>query len=187
VNTDKMQWTVLEPAKVVWANDWIKILGVPVRLPTGVETQFYMMDAPDGVAVLAVDDQRRAILTRQYRPALGKIVLELPAGQVETGEPHSGTGLREVAEETGIHIKDMQYLGSFYRNPAKDTGSMHVYFARAAGLASPQQERFECLEPIRVPIDDLFARILNYEIQDVTTVFAALMLRSRLENGDIQL
>jgi len=182
-----MQWTVLKPATEVWTNDWIKILEVHVRLPTGVETPFYMMDAPDGVAVLAVDDQGHAILNRQYRPALGKVILELPAGQVKNGETHLEAAGREACEEAGLEIKDLRYLGSFYRNPAKDTGSTHVYLARVAGFASPHQERFECMEAVRVPLDDLFTQVLSHEIRDAATVFAVLMLRSRLERGDIQL
>ena len=184
---DKMQWKVLKPATEVWSNDWIRIIEMHVRLPTGVEAQFYAMDALDGVAVLAVDDQRRAILMRQYRPALGEVILELPAGQVEDGEDHHETACRELAEEAGLRAKDLYYLGSFYRNPAKDTGSTHVYLARVAGFTSPHQERFECMEAVRVPLDDLFTQVLNHEIRDAAIVFAVLMLRSRLERGDIQL
>jgi len=184
---DRMQWTVLEPAAKVWANDWIKILETHVQLPSGVEARFYMMDAPDSVAVLAVDDQRQAMLNRQFRPALGKVILELPAGQVERGEDYLEAAHRELVEETGLTATDMQYLGSFYRNPARDTGSMHVYFARVVGSASPHLERYEYLETIRVPLDELFKGVLSHKIQDATTVFAALMLRSCLERGDIQL
>ena len=184
---DKMQWKVLKPATEIWANDWIKIVEMHVRLPTGVEAQFYAMDALDGVGVLAVDDQRCAILMRQYRPALEKDILELPAGQVEGGEDRRETACRELAEEAGLRARDLYYLGSFYRNPARDTGSMHVYFARVAGSTSPRQERYEYLETVRLPLDDLFTQVLNHEIWDAATVFAVLMLQSRLERGDIQL
>lgn len=181
------QWKVLKPATEIWANNWIKILETTVRLPTGVEAQFYMMDAPDGVAVLALDDDRHAVLNCQFRPALGKVTLELPAGSVNDGEDHLEAACRELAEETGLRVKDMQYLGSFYRNPARDTGSMHIYFARVAGSVAVSLERYEYIETVRVPLDDLLRQVLDHEIRDVATVFAVLMLRSRLERGSIRL
>jgi len=174
-----MPWTILKPATEVWANEWIKILGTKVLLPTGVEADFYMLGAPDGVAVLAIDDENCAILNRQFRPALGKDILELPAGIVENQEDHEETARRELGEESGFCAKELQKLGSFYRNPAKDTGSTHVYFARIAGSVPPRQEKYEHLETIRMPIKELITRVLNNEIQDVTTVFAVLMLRAR--------
>jgi len=183
---DKMKWTA-KPATTVWANDWIKIQEIPVQLPTGVEAQFYALDAPDGVAVLAVDDRKCAILNRQFRPALGKVIMELPAGQVRNGEDRRRAACRELVEESGLHVKGMRYLGSFYRNPARDTGSMHVYFARVAEITSPRQERYEYMEAIRIPWRKLLAQIRSSKIQDVTTIFAVLMLQYRLAKGDIKL
>ena len=182
-----MQWTILKPATEVWANEWIKILEIHVRLPTGVETEFYTLDAPDSVAVLAVDDRRRAVLNRQFRPALGKVIVELPSGQLENGEDHDRTVHRELAEETGLYASDIKYLGSFYRNPGRDTGLMHVYFARVAGNTSPHQEQYEYLETIWMPLDSLITQVLNNEIQDITTVFAVLMLHGQLAQGNIEL
>jgi 8-oxo-dGTP pyrophosphatase MutT (NUDIX family) len=180
-------WKVLKAATEVWGNEWIKIQEICVQLPTGVTAEFYAMDAPDGVAVLAVDNQHRAILTRQFRPALGQVVLELPAGQVENNEAHREAALRELVEEVGLHVTDLHYLGSYYRNPAKDTGSTHVYLGRAAGRTAPHFECYEYVQMVRLSLDDLTMQVLNHEIQDPATVFAVLMLRSRLERGDIQL
>lgn len=184
---DSMQWKVLKSAAEVWSNDWIRVMEIWVKLPKGVETPFYFLDAADGVAVLAIDHEHRAILNRQFRPALGEVILELPAGQIEQGEERVGAVERELREESGLVAKDIQYLGSFYRNPARDTGSMHVYLARVGGSTSPRQERYEQMETVRVPLDDLIAGVLRSEIKDVTTIFAVLMLEHRRLNGEILL
>lgn len=181
------EWAILKPATVIWTNNWIKILEIRVRLPTGVEAEFYTLDAPDSIAVLAVDEQQRAVLNRQFRPALDKVILELPSGSIENGEDAVKTVRKELAEESGVLARDIEYLGSFYRNPGRDTGLMHVYFARVAGDTSPHQERYEYLETIRIPLEDLKAKVLNNEIQDVTTIFAVLMLQNQLEHGSIRL
>ncbi len=184
---DKMQWTILKPATEIWGNRWIKVLSIRVRMPTGVETDFYTLGTPDGVAVLAIDDERNAIVNRQFRPALGEVILELPAGLVEVNEEYDKAATRELAEEAGLYVRDIKCLGKFYRNPARDTGVIHVYFARVAGIIPPQQERYEHMETVRIPLQELITRVLNNEIQDVTTIFGVLMLRDRIERGDIQL
>ena len=181
------EWTELTPPEEVWSNEWIKVLSTRVRLPTGVETDFFMLSAADGVAVIAVDEENRVVLNQQFRPALKKAIWELPAGLVENGEDPAKTAYRELSEESGVTAKEIQYLGSFYRNPARDTGSIHVYFARVGKSVAPRQERYEHLETIRLPLQDLIAQVLSNEIQDMTTIFATLMLQNRLTRGDIRL
>ena len=182
-----MDWTILKEATEIWGNDWIKVLEINVRLPTGVEAEFYALDTPDSVAVLAVDDQRRAILNRQFRPALGKDILELPSGQLEKSETTEKAARRELAEESGLYASDLTYLGNFFHDPGRETGSMHVYFAKIAGKTSPRQEQYECIETIRIPLDDLIAQVITNKIHDVTTIFAVLMLQNRLARGVIEL
>lgn len=185
---NNMEWQKLKPITEVWSNDWMKVMEISVRLPTGVETEFYTLDAPDGVAVLVIDEQQRAILNQQYRPALGKVIVELPAGQPENEESYEATASREFTEETGLFVKELHYLGSFYRNPARDTGSMHVYFGRLdEGNTSPCQEPYEYLETIRIPLNDLISQVINNQIQDGTTIFAVLMLYCYLIQGNLKL
>lgn len=182
-----MDWKIIKPATEVWHNDWLKIVAIEVRLPTGVEGDFYALDAPDGIAVLAVDDQHRVVLNRQFRPALGKAISELPSGQLGQNETKEEAVRRELAEESGIHADDLVYLGSFYRNSGRDTGSTHVYFARVTGETPSQQEKYEYLETFRIPLEHLIEQVMNNEIQDIATIFAVLMFQNRLMQGSIRL
>ena len=183
----KGKWKTLKQAKLVWANDWVKVQASEVQLPTGVRTKFFALNAPDGVALLALDDHKRAVLNFQFRPALNKVILELPAGQLNKGEDRKQAAQRELAEESGLRVKRLKYLGRFYRNPARDTGSVHIYFGRVAGLEPARHERYEHLETVRIPWEKLLRQVLHNEIQDVTTIFAVLMLQSRLAKGEIKL
>ena len=182
-----MEWTLLKPATEVWQNEWVKIVEISVRLPTGVEAKFYALDAPDSIAVLALDEKNCAVLNRQFRPALAKVILELPSGHIESNDDREKTVHKELAEESGLYASDLKHLGSFYRNPGRDTGVMHVYFARVAGKTSPRQEQYEYLETTRIPLGDLIAKVFNNEIWDITTVFAVSMLQNKLARGEIKL
>jgi 8-oxo-dGTP pyrophosphatase MutT (NUDIX family) len=186
---DKMEWKVLSHPTEVWSNKWIKIQKILVQLPTGVKAKFYALKDEDAVAVLAVDDQRCAILNRQFRPALEKVITELPAGQVRKSEKRVDAVRREFAEETGLNLKEkgIKCLGNFYRNPARDTGSMHIYFGRVGTSTIPNQEQYEYMETIHVPLDELVSQVESNYIQDITTIFAVLMLQSQLIRGKIRL
>jgi ADP-ribose pyrophosphatase len=127
------------------------------------------------------------VLNSQYRPALGKTIWELPSGQLGNNENNEETDHRELAEESGILATDLMYLGSFYRNPSRDTGSTHIYFARVAGDTPTHQEQYEYLRTSRIPLDELIEKVLNNKIQDMATIFAVLMLQNRLSKGDIKI
>lgn len=73
---------------------------------------FYRIHAPNGVIVLALTPDGRAVLIRQYRPALRKRTLELPSGAVDEGESPGDTAARELFEETGYRCDRMRFLGS---------------------------------------------------------------------------
>ncbi len=72
------------------------------RLMDGRITNREVVEHPGGVAVFAMDDQGRVALVRQYRYPMGEETLELPAGKLEPGEDPRDSGLRELAEETGL-------------------------------------------------------------------------------------
>ena len=66
---------------------------------------------PGAVAVFAMDEADNVILVRQFRYAMGEVVLELPAGKLEPGEDPADSGLRELAEETGLIPKTYEPMG----------------------------------------------------------------------------
>ena len=75
-----------------------------VLLPNGNTSTREVVDHVDGVAVLALDDRNNVLTVTQYRYVFGKTLLELPAGKLDPGEEPAAGGLRELKEETGVHI-----------------------------------------------------------------------------------
>ena len=73
-----------------------------VRLPNGRLCELETIRHPGAAAVVAVDDQERVLLVRQYRYATGGWLLEVPAGKLAAGEPPEACARREVEEETGF-------------------------------------------------------------------------------------
>ena len=84
------------------------------RLMDGRITNREVVEHPGGVAVFAMDDQGRVALVRQYRYPMGEETLELPAGKLEPGEDPRDSGLRELAEETGLVPGTFEDMGCLY-------------------------------------------------------------------------
>jgi ADP-ribose pyrophosphatase len=73
---------------------------------------FYRVNAPDGVLILALTEESKIILVRQFRPAAGKYTLEFPSGTVDRSESPEEAAARELREETGYVCKTLHCLGT---------------------------------------------------------------------------
>ena len=82
-----------------------------VRLPDGSEGVREYIRHPGAVAIVALFDDGRVLLERQFRYPHGREFIELPAGKLEPGEPHAETARRELLEETGYVAASWTRLG----------------------------------------------------------------------------
>ena len=137
---------------------------------------------PGGVCVVAVDDQDRLLLVRQWRHAAGRALLEIPAGTLDREpdwsiEDHARAAARELEEETGSRAGAWRYLGAFWTAPGFTSELMHLYLAtdlvsvHEGGLAPDEDERLE-LRP--VPFAEAVAMVDRGELPDAKTIAGVL-------------
>jgi ADP-ribose pyrophosphatase len=110
-----------------------------VRLPSGREARREVVEHIGAVTVVAVDDDDRVILVRQWRHATGRALWELPAGTRETDEDPAATARRELNEETGYHAAVWRELGHGPVTPGYSSEEIWFFAARGlqAGVSSP--------------------------------------------------
>jgi ADP-ribose pyrophosphatase len=134
-----------------------------------------------GAAVLAVDADDRVLLVRQLRPAVGRELLELPAGIVEPGEEPIACALRELEEETGHTADQLEPLARFYTSPGFCTEELHVFLARGlrASAVRPSPDADEEVELVRVPLAEALAWLRRGELADAKTVVGLLAYADR--------
>lgn len=151
------------------------------RLLDGRITNREVVEHPGGVAVFAMDDEDRVIMVRQFRYPMGEVVLELPAGKLEPGEDPRDSGLRELAEETGLEPRTFLSMGCSYSSPGILAEKIHLYFAKDLVQGPVHPDDGEFLEVIRVPYDQLMDMVARGEIKDGKTLAgilkASLLLR----------
>jgi len=142
---------------------------------------------PGGVCMVAIDDRDRVLFVRQWRHAVGRALLEIPAGTLDKEpdgsiEDHARAAARELEEETGSRAGRWRYLGAFWTAPGFTSELMHLYLAtelvpvHEGGLAPDEDERLE-LWPI--PFDEAVAMVERGELPDAKTI-AGLLWVARL-------
>lgn len=103
-----------------------------VLLADGFEIDWYYMDTPPSVMVVAVTEPGELVMVRQYRHNLRRDTWELPAGAVSHGETPEGAACRELEEETGYRLAEgatLRELGAYYSLPSETNKITHIFLA----------------------------------------------------------
>jgi len=145
-----------------------------VLLPDGKEAPRDIVEHPGGVGVVAVTEDKKILMVKQYRKPIEKAIYEIPAGKLDKGEDSYACGLRELEEETGFKCENMTYLGHMYPSPGFTDEVTHIYFTDSLvkGTVNPDEDEFLDVEAIE--IGKLKEMILKNEINDAKTVFGVL-------------
>lgn len=110
-----------------------------VTLADGTRAQREVVAHPGAVAIVAIDDDQRVVLVRQWRHAVGRALWELPAGTRDSDEDPPRTAERELAEETGLRALEITPVGSAPLTPGYSTEVMHFFLA--TGLTEGPTDR----------------------------------------------
>jgi ADP-ribose pyrophosphatase len=139
---------------------------------------------PGAVAILAIDDQDRVLLVRQFRVAIGEVLLEVPAGTLDvlpngSIEDPELAAPRELEEETGMRAGSWRLIASFWTAPGFASELMHLYLATDLRPADgerlgPDEDEHLLLE--RMPWRDAVAAAERGELRDAKSILALLWL-----------
>ncbi|MDY6911034.1 MAG: NUDIX hydrolase [Chloroflexota bacterium] len=152
-----------------------------IETPSGRETTREIVEFPNCVAIVAIDANENAILVRQYRTAVGMVLLEIPAGKIEDDEQPLQAAHRELREETGYTALSMEELGGFYAGPGYSTEYLHLYLATNLEPTDETPDIDEIMNVFSVPLADITALIAKGDICDAKSV--AGFLRVLTERG----
>ena len=153
------------------------------RLMDGRITNREVVEHPGGVAVFAMDDQGRVALVRQYRYPMGEETLELLAGKLEPGEDPRDSGLRELAEETGLVPGTFEDMGCLYSSPGILAERIYLYFAKDLTQGPTHPDDGEFVETVWLPYQDLVDKARRGEIKDGKTLVGILKASFLLDAG----
>ena len=136
-----------------------------------------------GAGVAALNDEGEIYLVRQYRYALDRELIEIPAGKLEKGEDPLEAAKRELGEEAGLAAAEYRDLG--YIIPSCGYCSEIIYLYAAKGLSPVGQhlDADEFLSVFTLPLDKAAEMVLSGEITDSKTVAAVLKVKALRDAG----
>jgi ADP-ribose pyrophosphatase len=141
----------------------------------GKKTTREVVEHSDCIAVVALDEQGSVLLVRQFRHAVDKFLLEIPAGGIDPGEEPLEAVRRELQEEIGYLPRKIDRLGGFYSAPGYGTEYLHCFLATDLVPARLVAEDTEDIELVRVPLNEIPRLIASGEICDAKSIAALLM------------
>jgi len=125
--------------------------------------------------VVALTDDGRIFLVRQYRAALDRVTVEVPAGKLDPGEDPLECARRELAEETGMVAERMAYLTTISSSVGFCDELIHIYMATGLSFASSSPDADEFINVDLVDLSELIDAVLDGRIEDSKTVVGALI------------
>ena len=159
----------------VWQGHIFDINRLNVMLPDGRQAQRDVVRHPGAVAIVALTDDGRICLVRQYRTALGRVTVEVPAGKLDPGEDPLECAHRELLEETGMQADRMAFLTTIATGVGFCDELIHVYMATGLHFAQSDPDADEFINVDLVPLSELIDAVLDGRIEDAKTVVGALI------------
>lgn len=180
-----MKWKTLS-SEYVYRAKWFTARVDRCEKPDGeVVEDYYVLEFPDWATALAVTEEGKVLLVKQYRHALGEECIELPGGCIDATDATYEDGIRrELLEETGYAFEKVHYLGKTSPNSSTNNNLMHMFIATGGRKVQEQQlDEHEEIEVLEITMDELKELLEGKRIiqaMHMTTIFYALRYLDKL-------
>jgi ADP-ribose pyrophosphatase len=148
-----------------------------VVLPDGKTGKREIIKHPGAVAIIAMTNENKILMVRQYRKALNRTIVEIPAGKLEKGEDPLECAKRELEEETGYKTDKLQHVISFYTSPGFADEIVHLYFTDKLEQGTVATDEDEFVELMELTIAEAEGLVQTHEIYDAKTAYAVQFLK----------
>ncbi|MDQ0299535.1 ADP-ribose pyrophosphatase [Salibacterium salarium] len=150
-----------------------------VELPDGKTSKREIINHPGAVAIIAVTNENKMVMVRQFRKALEKELLEIPAGKLEDNEDPLSSAARELEEETGYKTNKLTKVMSFYTSPGFADEIIHIYETEHLYEGVTYTDDDEFVELVEVTLEEAERLMKEEKIHDAKTVFAVQYVKQK--------
>lgn len=170
-----LQETVISE-ETAWQGEVFDAAIMQVELENGKVARRDVAHHVGAVGIIALLEDGRVCVVRQYRPVLDRVTVEIPAGKMDIGETPEQCAHRELLEETGFVAKHMMHLTTLATSPGFTDELIHLYIASELTFEAPNPDEDEFLNVDLIPITEFIDAALDGRIEDAKTVVGALAL-----------
>jgi ADP-ribose pyrophosphatase len=154
-----------------------------LRTPSGEIVEREIITHGGAVGIVPVTDDGKIVLVSQYRHAVSKVTLEIPAGKLEPGEEPEECARRELIEETGWAPGDLVKLSTFYTTPGYSNEIFYLFAAENLTEAHTKETEEEIEGTVTMGLEEAISMIADGRIEDAKTVAGIGMIKIYLEAG----
>lgn len=161
-------------SKLIHNGDFLVLNKDTVLLPNGKTSTREFVTHPGAACIVAVDEDDNILMVKQYRYPVSKVMYEVPAGKLDSGEEPINCAKRELEEETGYKANNFDLIGSLYPAPAYSNEIIYIYLATKLSKTNMNLDEDEFLVCEKIKISKVLEMILNGQITDAKTQIAVL-------------
>lgn len=147
-----------------------------VRLTDGRLHTREIVEHPGAAAIIPLISPNKLVLVKQWRPAVGEMLFEIPAGTIENGEDAAACARRELVEETGLEAENLEELFECYVAPGYSTERIVFFKATSLSKKTVQSRPDEEVEPCEFTLEEAVELVRDGRIKDAKTVSGILFL-----------
>ncbi len=176
-------WKTLKSTKV-HSSPWIEVSEHDVISPGQEQRKYSTVHFRNhAIGILPLDENLNTWIVGQYRYPIKAYTWEIPEGGGPLGIAPLESAQRELKEETGIIAEQWDLILRFHTSNSATDESGHLYIARELSFHDPEPDEDEALELRKIPLDELYNKVLDGEIQDSLTIMATLRAKLMLAEG----
>jgi ADP-ribose pyrophosphatase len=162
--------------ELAYDGHFLKVSRDRVKLPDGKLTQREYIRHPGAVVILALFDDGRVLLERQFRYPNDQVFIEFPAGKIDPGEDPLASAKRELEEETGYTASDWHFVCTIHNAIAYSDEHLDLFLARGLTAGPAKLDDGEFLETFTTTIPEMLEMVRRGDITDVKTVIGTFWL-----------
>jgi ADP-ribose pyrophosphatase len=168
-----------ETKRIVYRGPFFLLREHKIRFPDGRRGKRIILEHPGAVAALPLLPDGKIIMVSQYRKAIERETLEIPAGKREKGESPEKCIRRELVEETGFRAGILTELFSYYPSFGISNEIIHIYLARKLRRSESSRADETYLERLILPLEEVKKRIAAGEVKDSKTIIGIWALERK--------
>lgn len=129
------------------------------------------------VAIVALTDDDKVVLIKQFRKPIEQVIWEIPAGKLEIGETPRECAIRELKEETGYSAKNIKLIHKFFTSSGFSNQKIYIFLATGLTKGEHEFDEYEIIEKYEIDINEARNMVIKNEIEDAKTAIGILLAK----------